>query len=69
MVSFPLFLDEEQKKKGETEGLGENEERNSWKRGQTDKFSQIQLLNILDRVTSKYELTVADYITSDERRH
>ena len=34
---FPLFLDGEQKEGGGTESLEENEERNSWKGGQTDR--------------------------------
>ena len=49
------------KKKGGAESLGENEERNSWKRGQTTSFHRSNCL-ISGRVAIKYGLTVVDYI-------
>ena len=60
-----LFLCFSTRKRG-TEGLGENEERNSWKRGQTTSFHRSKLLSILGRVASKYEVMAGDYIIPNE---
>ena len=63
---FPLFLDEKKKKGRKASGKTRNATAG---KGTGNKFSQIQLLSILDRVTGNCELTVADYIISDERAY
>ena len=67
MVSFSIVSRRRTKKGGGPEASGKT--RDTTVENRTDKFSQIQLPDILGHVTSDCELMAGDYIIPNERAY